>query len=218
MKKGKILVVLSLLLVAAVMASLGTGAIDVFTAKRSVSAKIVDDTDGLIGIKPTSPYASLNNRGSLVIDYSTAYGAGFNPDAKTEIKNLFTITNQSGNKLFVWLEADKDYSTAEHNAFDYRVQEGYEGTLHRAIYKSDYSNSNPLRRVLISDVGRNFKDGKDGENAYMELEPGQSFAVEVDVATLTNYGKSGTELDHTLIIRADRTAPIYKYPDPFPNN
>ncbi len=216
MKKGRILVVLSLLLVATVMAALGTGAIDVFTANRSVSAKIVDDTKGFIGISTDSPYAFFNNRGALEIKFASNYGAqGFNPDSRTLIKNLFTITNQSGNKVYVWLEADKDYSTAEHYAFKYRVQEGYEGVLHRAIYTSNYSNSNPLRRVLISDVGRNFKDGKDGENAYMELEPGQSFVVEVDVATLTNYGKAGTNLDHTLIIKADKTAPTQKYPDPF---
>lgn len=61
MKKRKNFVVLTLLLMAAVMASLGTGAIDVFTANRSVSAKIVNDMDGLIGIKPGSPYASLNS-------------------------------------------------------------------------------------------------------------------------------------------------------------
>ncbi|HHW00713.1 MAG TPA: hypothetical protein GXX36_14335 [Clostridiaceae bacterium] len=216
MKKGKILVVLTLLLAAAVIASIGTGAIDVFTANRSVSAKIVDDTKGFIGLSTNSPYASFNNRGTLEIKFASMHGAeGFNPDATTVFKNLFTVTNQSDETVYVWLEAGSDYSTAEHYAFDYRVQQGYTGVLHRAIYTSAYSDSNPLRRVLISDVGRNFKNGRDGENAYMELAPGQSFDVEVDVATLTNYGGKNTNLDHTLIIRADKTAPVQKYPDPF---
>lgn len=89
---------------------------------------------------------------------------------------------------------------------DIEVQEGYQGELFRAVYSSSYSDSNPLKRVLIPDVGRNIKDGK-GKNAYMKLAPGQSFAVEADVETLTKlYGNSGWDLSHTLIIRADKTA------------
>ena len=207
MKKGKILVVLSLLLVAALMASVGTGAIDVFSANRSVSAKVVNDAEGFIGISTESRYASYNNKGALVLNFFTEQGAnGFNPHATTKFKNLFTITNQSAEKLYVWLETGDDYTTPDHYAFTYRVQEGYDGTLHRAVYSSAYSNTHPLRRVLISYVGRNIKNGV-GQNAYMELEPGQSFDVEVDVSTTTNYGKQGQELDHTLIIRADKTAP-----------
>ena len=44
--RRKSLVVLSLLLLAALMAGIGTGAIDVFSANRAAAMKVVNDAEG----------------------------------------------------------------------------------------------------------------------------------------------------------------------------
>lgn len=50
-------IVVALLLIASLMAAMGTGAIDVFTAKRSAAMTVVTDTEGLISLKPDGFYA-----------------------------------------------------------------------------------------------------------------------------------------------------------------
>ena len=82
--KRKGLVVLALLVVASLMAAMGTGALDVFSAKRSAAMKVVDDTDGLVSIVGDELYAKKLGNGQIKLDFTNASsgGKGFNTNAK----------------------------------------------------------------------------------------------------------------------------------------
>lgn len=206
MRKGRLLVILSLLVIAAMFAAIGTGAIDVFEAKRTAAMVIASDKDGFIGISSTSPYADVatsgNEKGTISFDFKTATAEGFNAQSKTEIKGLFTITNQSGEDLYVWLEAEGWDS--QHNAgLVYRIQET-NGDITKST--ETYKNQN-----LLNTTGWNFKDGV-GNEAYVMLEPGEYFTTEMVLnSNLSNgYGAQGKDWGHKIIVKANKTAPTQK--------
>ena len=204
MKKGKILVVLALLLVSAVMASLGTGAIDVFSAKRSSSMVVASDAQGFIGIQSNSPYAKVDKEGAITFDFSTALAKGFNAQSKTEINDVFTVTNQSAETVYVWLEAEGWDSW--HNAgLEYRIQE----TNGEVTNVDDwYGNTQPQGKNLLSSTGMNFVNGV-GKMAYVKLEPGEYFKVKILVNTVLSngYGSDGKDWTHKVIFKANKEAP-----------
>jgi len=204
MKKGKILVVLALLLVSAVMASLGTGAIDVFSAKRSSSMVVASDAQGFIGIQSNSPYAKVDKEGAITFDFSTALAKGFNAQSKTEINDVFTVTNQSAETVYVWLEAEGWDSW--HNAgLEYRIQE----TNGEVTNVDDwYGNTQPQGKNLLSSTGMNFVNGV-GKMAYVKLEPGEYFKVKILVNTVLSngYGRDGKDWTHKVIFKANKEAP-----------
>ncbi|HHV95116.1 MAG TPA: hypothetical protein GXX37_01345 [Clostridiaceae bacterium] len=204
MKKGKILAVLALLLVSAVMASIGSGAIDVFMAKRSSSMVVASDAEGFIGITSTSPYAKVNKNGTISFDFSTAAAKGFNAQSNTEINNVFTVTNQSAETVYVWLEAEGWDSW--HNAgLEYRIQE----TNGEVTNVDDwYGNTQPQGKNLLSSTGMNFVNGV-GKMAYVKLEPGEYFKVKILVNTVLSngYGRDGKDWTHKVIFKANKEAP-----------
>ena len=204
MKKGKILVVLALLLVSAVMASLGTGAIYVFSAKRSSSMVVASDAQGFIGIQSNSPYAKVDKEGAITFDFSTALAKGFNAQSKTEINDVFTVTNQSAETVYVWLEAEGWDSW--HNAgLEYRIQE----TNGEVTNVDDwYGNTQPQGKNLLSSTGMNFVNGV-GKMAYVKLEPGEYFKVKILVNTVLSngYGRDGKDWTHKVIFKANKEAP-----------
>ena len=204
MKKGKILVVLALLLVSAVMASLGTGAIDVFSAKRSSSMVVASDAQAFIGIQSNSPYAKVDKEGAITFDFSTALAKGFNAQSKTEINDVFTVTNQSAETVYVWLEAEGWDSW--HNAgLEYRIQE----TNGEVTNVDDwYGNTQPQGKNLLSSTGMNFVNGV-GKMAYVKLEPGEYFKVKILVNTVLSngYGRDGKDWTHKVIFKANKEAP-----------
>jgi len=204
MKKGKILVVLALLLVSAVMASLGTGAIDVFSAKRSSSMVVASDAQGFIGIQSNSPYAKVDKEGAITFDFSTALAKGFNAQSKTEINDVFTVTNQSAETVYVWLEAEGWDSW--HNAgLEYRIQE----TNGEVTNVDDwYGNTQPQGKNLLSSTGMNFVNGV-GKMAYVKLEHGEYFKAKILVNTVLSngYGRDGKDWTHKVIFKANKEAP-----------
>ncbi len=204
MKKGKIFVVLTLLIVAAVMASIGTGAIDVFKAERTSSMKVASDAEGFIGISSSSPYAKVNKEGAIEFDFSTALAKGFNAQSLTEVHNVFTVTNQSAQTLYVWLEAEGWDSW--HNAgLRYRIQDTNGEVTNVDAW---YGNTKPEGKDLLMSTSWNFKDGV-GKMAYVKLDPGEYFTAKVIVNTkLSNgYGRAGKDWSHTVIFKANKEAP-----------
>ncbi|NLV88802.1 MAG: hypothetical protein GX021_05500 [Tissierellia bacterium] len=210
--RRKSLVVLSLLLLAALMAGIGTGAIDVFSANRAAAMKVVNDAEGIIGIAGDGLYAvevtSGRERGTLKLDFTELNenfaGKGFNPQAKSEFHDVFTITNQSAKTVYVWLEAEGWDS--QHNAgLAYRINET-DGVI--TFVDDWYGKTQPGGRNLLSSTGMNFVDGV-GKNAYVELDPGESFTVNIVVNTnLANgYGSPGSKWDHTVKVKANTEAP-----------
>lgn len=207
MKKSKIFVVMGLLVVAAFMASIGTGAINVFSAKRSSSMVVASDAAGFIGITSTSPYTTVNNDGTIGFDFSTDKAGGFNAQSKTEINDVVTVTNQSAETVYVWLEAEGWDSW--HNAgLEYRIQ-----ATNGQVTNVDawYGNTQPQGKDLLYSTGMNFVKGV-GKEAYAQLDPGEYFTAKILVNTnLSNgYGNSGKNWSHKVILNANENAPIRK--------
>lgn len=204
MKKGKIFIVLSLLMVAALMAAVGTGAIDVFKAERSSSMVVASDAEGFIGITSTSPYTEVKGNGTLTFDFSTDSATGFNAQSRTEVNDVLTITNQGAETVYVWLEAEGWNSW--HNAgLEYRIQET-NGDV--TTVDAWYGNTQPQGKDLLDTTGWNFNDGV-GKMAYVNLEPGEYFTAKILVKTeLANgYGDAGKDWSHKVIVKANENAP-----------
>lgn len=203
--RRKSLVVFSLLLVASLMAAIGTGAIDVFSATRAADMEVVTDAQGIIGLSSNSGYTLLDKYGSLKLDFTGTngkfIGQGFNPRALFEFNDVFTVTNQSPDTVYVWLEAEGWDSW--HNAgLKYVIGDTYgavEITKGIDTYKTN---------TLLTTTGWNFKSGV-GSLAYVKLAPGASFDVNINVNTnLENgYGTAGKSWDHKVIVKANENPP-----------
>lgn len=197
-------VILALLLVASLMAALGTGAVDVFSAKRSSAMKIVNDSESLISISGDNIYAKENN-GVLKLDFSNvARGAkGINPAAVYAFNKVFTITNRSEKPVYVWLESP-DWDS-EHNAGVRYIIDSTAGEI-----TGDLTANSAPHNLLLWSTGDNFKNGT-GRLAYVKLAPGLDVSVKVTVKTEDNmYGSTASHLfnwDHTVVVKANSTQP-----------
>lgn len=212
--RRKNLVVLTLLLVASMMAAMGTGAMNSFVANRAAAMEVVTDADGLLGIvgdgKYAIPVTSGQNRGALGLDFTDSNGNfagdGFNPQAKMLFNDVFTITNNSPDKLFVWLEAN-GWDSHHNSGLRYSIDELSEG----ANYVKDLT-ANPDKyghKLLLWSTGDNFKEGI-GRLAFVELDPGENFTVKIDVNTVmaNGYGSPGKDWGHTVIVKASQESPL----------
>ncbi|NLX71047.1 MAG: hypothetical protein GX024_09205 [Clostridiales bacterium] len=199
--KRRFLVAFTLLIVASLLAALGTGAIDVFSATRTAEMQVVTDADGLISLIGDGKYGKTDGKGKLALDFTntSAGGKGFNPQAKSEFHNVFTITNKSEKTVYVWLEAE-GWSSHHNAGLKYVVNET-NGNVIKGIdtYKTE---------TLLDSTGWNFKDGV-GSLAYVELEPGEYFNVNIYVkTTLSNgYGDPGYDWSHKVIVKANTNPP-----------
>lgn len=209
MKKRGFIVV-ALLLVTSLMAALGTGAIDVFSANRSSAMKVVTDSNALISLVGDGNYAVPKKNGELKLDFTdgtTFNGDGFNPQARSEFNDVFTVTNQSAKTVYVWLEA-LGWSSQHNGGLQYRIED----TNGVVTNVNDwYGNTQPNGKNLLDSTGMNFVNGK-GKNAYVQLDPGEYFSVKVLVSTVmaNGYGDANTpysDWSHTVIVKANTTAP-----------
>lgn len=207
--KRKSLGVLSLLLGASMMAAVGTGAIDVFSAKRSSDMQVVTDAEAIVAISSQSGYTKVDKYGSLELDFTDGNskfdGKGFNPRAKSEFNDVFTVTNQSADTVYVWLEAEG--WSSQHNAgLEYRIEET-DGEITNV--NAWYGKTQPEGNNLLDSTGMNFVDGK-GNEAYVKLDAGESMDVKVLVNTVleNGYGSAGSNWNHKVIVKANENAPV----------
>jgi len=202
--KRKGLVVLALLIVASLMAAMGTGALDVFSAKRSSAMTIVNDSEALIGISGDGLYAKETNKG-LKIDFNNAgIGKGINPQAYSEFHKVFTVTNQSPKTVYVWLEAE-GWSSQHNGGLRYKLNST------DGVMTGDLTANSAPKNILLWSTGDNFKNGV-GRLAYVQLDPGEYFDVDIFINTqLANgYGDANThysDWSHTVIVKANENAP-----------
>lgn len=200
------LVVLILLIVASVMAAMGTGALDVFRAKRTAAMMVVTDTDAYISLKGDGNYAYEKNNGELKLDFTSAnnnvIGDGFNPQASSEFNEVFSVTNKSAKTVYVWFEAEG--WSSQHNGGLAYVIEKTDGEVTKGIdtYKTN---------TLLTTTGWNFKDNK-GSLAYVQLDPGEYFSVKILVNTVMSngYGDANTYYSnwgHKVIVKANVESP-----------
>ncbi|MEH7223683.1 DUF1102 domain-containing protein [Bacillus sp. JJ1566] len=195
-----------LLIVAAVTAAMGTGAIDVFNADRSSAMGVVTDSNALVALSGDGLYAKEAGNGKLTLDFTntSSGGDGFNPQAKSEFHEVFSVTNQSEKSIYVWLEADG--WSSQHNAgLQYRIN-NTDGVVTNV--DAWYGNTQPNGKNLLDSTGMNFVNGV-GKEAYVYLAPGQSFDVNIYVNTnLANgYGSPGKDWSHTVKVNASTDAP-----------
>ncbi len=206
--KRKGFIVLSLLLVASFMAALGSGAIDIFSAERASAMKIVNDSKALIAITGDNAYAKENSDGVISIDFTNTNSGftaeGVNPKAKNRFNKVFRVTNQSPKKVYVWLES-KDWESWLNHQLRYLVNVD---SITGFMIGDRTSNTAP-KNILLWTSGNNFKDGK-GYLAYVELDPGEYFDVDISIDTSGYYGvanKYYSDWSHTVTVKAAATAP-----------
>ncbi|MCR2823281.1 DUF1102 domain-containing protein [Lederbergia panacisoli] len=204
--KRKGFVAFILLIVAALTAAMGTGAIDVFKADRSAAMKVVTDTNGLISLVGDGLYAKEAASGKLTLDFTNTAngGKGFNPQANSEFNEVFTVTNKSEKSVYVWLEADG--WSSQHNAgLQYRIN-NTDGVVTNV--DAWYGNTQPSGKNLLDSTGMNFVNGV-GKEAYVLLSPGQKFDVNIYVNTVlaNGYGSPGSDWSHTVKVKASTTKP-----------
>ena len=77
-------------------------------ANRSAAMMVVTDSAALIGLSGDGVYAKESTAGKLNLNFTNGSfaGTGFNPQANSEFHKVFTVTNQSADPVYVWLEAD----------------------------------------------------------------------------------------------------------------
>jgi hypothetical protein len=199
--KRRFFVVFTLLIVASLLAAMGTGAIDFFRAERAAAMQVVNDGDGLIALTGDGNYAKEDSKGRLELDFTdkniSFLGKGFNPKAISKFNNVFKVTNKSAKTVYVWLEAE-GWTLRHDNGLTYKVDKTYgDAKVHPG-----YTN------VLLDKYFSNFKGGF-GNAAYVELPPGASFDVKIYVDTVTDdYLDEGRNIwDHKVIVRANKNKP-----------
>ncbi len=205
------LVVLILLIVASVMAAMGTGALDVFRANRTAAMMVVTDADAYISLKGDDNYAYEKNNGELKLDFTSTndnvIGDGFNPQANSEFNEVFSVTNQSAKTVYVWFEAE-GWSSQHNSGLQYRIDHT-NGTVTNV--DAWYGNTQPQGKNLLSSTGMNFMDGI-GKMAYVQLDPGEYFSVKILVNTVMSngYGDANTPYSnwgHKVIVKANVESP-----------
>lgn len=101
--------------IASVYAVIATGAFAALTADRTATVTTAGDASALLAFSPENDdYARLSNgQLEIAIDGSFASNgavswSGVNLDALTQIDDVFSITNQGGNAVSVWITTEGD--------------------------------------------------------------------------------------------------------------
>lgn len=155
-------------------ATLGTGAFSSVTATRDVDVEVADDASAYLRLEgaggANSEYVTDDgNDGTLTIDLNSddaTKGDGVNPDAVTEIDNLFVVENQGTQEVDVSItKSSGDSSDSNEDLVTFHPSTG------------DYTVS-PLSDSAVT------------------LSPGDSTPVSVKVDTTdSGLGKDDTLLD-----------------------
>jgi len=93
-------------LVTGSVGAVGTGAFTSTAAGRDVGVNVAGDQSAYLGLEPgNSDHAYVENGElKLSFDGSQVSGAGVNTNAFIKFNDLFTIRNNSGEKIAVWLD------------------------------------------------------------------------------------------------------------------
>lgn len=102
----KLLPVLAVLVAALIVVS--TGAFTSITAERTAEIYVAGDASALLTLAPydgpNGDYADYNDAGALYLNFEDVAAAGINVDAMTTFDNVFTITNNGTQTVYVSLE------------------------------------------------------------------------------------------------------------------
>jgi hypothetical protein len=98
-------------LAAAGAAGIGTGAFTSVSADRTLTVDVAGDASAYLALEPSDgPNAEFATEtgDTLEINFTDSEegGSGLNEDARTVIRDVFKITNQGTQDVFVWVEND----------------------------------------------------------------------------------------------------------------
>jgi len=173
-------------------AAMGTSAFTSTSANRQLSVQVANDAAAYMGLSavkgsPNSAYVSQNGtNGELAIDVAdtSAGGSGVNLHSHTRIDDLFEVTNQGTQPVyvFVWLTGNG----AKTNAYF------YDSANPTKALSPDYGKPG-----AYADQGDPDSLGPDSsaiERSAAKLEPGESMTVGLDIEALgtgTKFAASG---------------------------
>jgi hypothetical protein len=182
---------------------MGTGAFTAAEAERTVSVNVATDPNAYLGLDATDERAS--NSGSsnqLQLDFtgSDSGGSGLNPNATTTFDDLFTISNQGGNKFRVEIILSND--TVDPDVGTHLGDEtGIESVL---AYKEPPNEGTTGGGSGLGINTMGIENGtpvikKDAANpARKTLQPGDSFSVGIQIET----GETSPSTDSKITIIA----------------
>ncbi|MDB2265344.1 hypothetical protein PM025_14585 [Halorubrum ezzemoulense] len=176
-------------------AAVGTGAFTSVTADRSVTVSVTGDQSAYLGMdaeaSTNGAYADESgDDGELSIDFGdissssrdntqTDGGSGVNPNAVTEAKDVFRITNQGTQAVEVDIASDSDTSGTSINTSN--PSDATAGS--DAIYIYFNKDTSSSATSIASGNDGNILSGSDDD---IELAPGD--VVQVDVVVTTGTG------------------------------
>lgn len=104
--KGKLFALLAIF--AAIGLVTATGAFTTVQAERTVNVDVTGDANALLALQSESQYATTNNAGELLIDFSsdTLDAQGLNQNATTQVDRLFNVTNNGDEEVGLFLSDD----------------------------------------------------------------------------------------------------------------
>jgi hypothetical protein len=180
--------------------------------------EIVNDASGFLAIAGDSDHwAFEDGEGKFYLDFTetngNAAGEGFNPQAFTSVGDVFSVTNQSTRDVYVWFESPDWPWKMQGNgsSLRYRIDADATSTKVLGQYEpadvAQVHNHPEYGRRLLWTEGTNYEDGQNGKLAYVLLEPGDSFSVEILVGATGYYANQGLDFSHTVKVKADEDAP-----------
>lgn len=180
-------------LAAGTAAAMGTGAFSSVTANRSVDVEVASDANAYLGLRgaggDNAAYVTSDGTsGTLGISLApnnamAAGGEGVNPDAVTEIDDLFVIENQG--TQWVGVTIDK-----------FGANSGLVG-----FYANDGAGASEPYDTTSGTTAR-----LDGSSTAVGLSPGESVYVSIEVDTTGANVGDGDQLLDTVVIEADANA------------
>ncbi|WP_144901291.1 hypothetical protein [Halobellus captivus] len=176
---GKLLALVTI--VAALGIVTATGAFTTVSAERTASVTVAGDDSALLQIQPTDgvngegAYATTSN-GQFQIDFSQQ--GDVNNQAATDIRDVFTITNQGTQNVSISItDSYDDESAGNSDAVTF-----YNATVH-------------------GDISSNGGDGFEDGNVY--LESGETVTVSIFIDTNGQTFEEGDQLIDNVVITAE---------------
>ncbi|WP_276270688.1 hypothetical protein [Haloarcula litorea] len=174
-------------LAAGTAAATGTGAFSSVSANRDVAVSVAGDQSAYLALDATSAYAANitstaeGDQGELALDFTGAYGdqngSGLNTAAETGVEDVFTITNQGTNGVYVWI-ATNDYNAGGATSVETVAgDEGNVGTSQGDNSEVDisYPDGAGSSGAEISSNGPSRTPG-----GYVYLNAGESTSVDIN--------------------------------------
>jgi len=187
-------------------AAMGTGAFTSVSAGRSMEVSTADDADALLALKAhNTPNGNeyVNENGNVIsIDISNADegGQGANKDAYTVIRNLFQVSNNGTQNVYVWATGLPKEVRMFHDDSDGPINDidnsGY--SINNGANKGAFSTSSSIDP---QDIPGQVEDGSGDDEAAPLLGSGDTLN-NVGLLVDTRGDKTLDDFDQDITIKA----------------